>query len=190
MTSHGSNQLRRFRCLIRDGATLMTACAETGLSLIEGHLTVEADAANTPPPEAFLLLGATPEGECEMAKAAKPKDEEAEIVLKPDFERAIRILRSDVNPLTEESAKIRGDQSAAWKEIEKDCHCNKKAMKLVHSLMRMDPEVRDDFLRTQYGAMASAKIGISQDLVDQMTDGDAPAMPTVKRESAPLVTVN
>lgn len=123
-----------------------------------------------------------------MAKAAK--NDKVEEIIKPDFERAIRILKSDLNPLTEEGAKIRGDQAAGWKTIEKDCHCNKKGMKFVHSLMRMDPEIRDDVLRTVYGGMQAAKIGISEDLVDRMSDDETPSMPVSERKTVELVTVN
>lgn len=126
-----------------------------------------------------------------MAKRAKPEAEEAAEVTQPDFERAIAVLRGDVNPTTEETAKLRGDLSAAWKTIENDCHCNKKAMKWVHALMRMDQGVRDDVLRTLYGGMKAANIGISEDLISLMGDGETPTMPVVKREAPPtLAAVN
>lgn len=121
-----------------------------------------------------------------MAAAAKAVNGE---IPQPDFERAIKILRSDLNPLTEKSASIRGDQSAAWKTIEKDCHCNKKGIKWLHQLMRMDPEVRDDVLRSLYGGMKAANIGISQDMVDRMEDQVAPDMPVVRAAPPKLETV-
>ncbi|MDQ4421447.1 hypothetical protein OOT33_13550 [Sphingobium sp. DEHP117] len=187
--SGGSMQLRLFRRAIREGKTLMTACAESGLSLTEARLTIAADAANPPQDDAYELIGSARK-DCEMARNAKKKDDEVEIVKKPDFDRAIKILKGDLNPLTEEGAKIRGDQAAAWKTIEKDCNCNKKAMKAVHALMRMDPELRDDYLRTLYGGMQAAGIGISEDLVDQMEGDDAPSMPTRKKAPVELHTVN
>jgi len=130
-------------------------------------------AAITPPPETGAPIT---EGETTMGRKAAAANDVEEIP-QPDFERAIKILKHDLNPLTEDSAKIRGDQSAAWKTIESDCHCNKKGMKFVHSLMRMDPEIRDDVLRTLYGGMRAAGIGISRDLVDRMGAGEAPTMP-------------
>lgn len=116
-----------------------------------------------------------------MAKKLKAGAKEAPAnggaVKQPDFVAAIRVLRGDVNPSVEESAKIRGDLSAAWKAIEKDHNCNKKGAKFVHSLMRMDVQVRDDVLRTVYGMMKAAEIGISEDLVSLMSDDDVTTMP-------------
>lgn len=100
-------------------------------------------------------------------------------VKKPDFEGALRVLRADVNPATEGGAKLRGDLSAAWKSIENDHHCNKKGAKFVHGLMRMDVQVRDDVLRTVYGLMRAAGIGISEDLVSLMNDDEDSEMPRV-----------
>lgn len=188
MSRAGSQNLRLFRRAIRDGKTLMTACVESGLSMAEAKLTLAEDAADPPGPECFELIGTTRK-EDDMARNAKAKDDEVEIIEKPDFDRAIKILKGDLNPLTEEGAKIRGDQAAAWKMIEKDCHCNKKAMKQVHALMRMDPEIRDDFLRTLYGGMQAAGIGISEDMVDRMEGNEVPTMPVVKSAPVELHTV-
>lgn len=120
-----------------------------------------------------------------MAKNLKPgAKEDAHEVKQPDFEGALRILRGDVNPSTEESAKIRGDLSAAWKAIEKDMHCNKKGAKFVHSLIRMDVQVRDDVLRTVFGLMKTAEIGISEDLVALMGDDAQSTMPVIPMQTA------
>lgn len=186
MTGGGSMQLRMFRRAIREGKSLSFAAQIAGFSFEEARLTMEADKANPPPPEYYEMIGA-PRKEEPMARTAK--QEEAHEIPKPDFDRAIKILKKDLNPLTEESAKVRGDQAAAWKMIEKDCNCNKKAMKAVHSLMRMDPELRDDYLRTFYGAMEAADIGISEDMVDRMEGNETPSMPVKKREPVNLVTV-
>jgi hypothetical protein len=102
-------------------------------------------------------------------------------VVAPDFERAKRILLHDLRPADEQSAKVRGDQSAAWKTIEKDCHVNKKGAKWAFALLGMTDELRDDVLRSLYGMMKTLKIGISADLVDKMQDSDAPTMPTVDK---------
>lgn len=123
-----------------------------------------------------------------MAKNLKPGAKEGPAnggaVKQPDFEAAIRVLRGDVNPSVEESAKIRGDLSAAWKTIEKDHNCNKKGAKFVHSLMRMDVQVRDDVLRTVYGMMKAAEIGISEDLVSLMSDDEVTTMPVLPIDKA------
>lgn len=97
----------------------------------------------------------------------------------PDFTKMRNIFLHDIKPAEEKNAKSRGDLSAAWKAIETDCHCNKGAAKLLHKLNGMSEETRDDFLRTLYGGMQVMGLGISQDLVDQMNDSDAPTMPIV-----------
>lgn len=97
----------------------------------------------------------------------------------PDFAKMKRIFLTDLKPADEKSAKARGDLSAAWGVIEKDCHCNKRAAKLLFKLNGESEETRDDFLRTLYGGMKALGIGISQDLVDKMNDEDAPEMPVV-----------
>jgi hypothetical protein len=102
-------------------------------------------------------------------------------VVAPDFDRMKKIFLHDLKPAGEQSAKVRGNQSNAWKTIEKDCHCNKTGAKFVFKLLNMSDELRDDVLRTLYGGMKACKIGISQDLVDKMQDQDAPTMPTVDK---------
>jgi len=100
-------------------------------------------------------------------------------VLAPDFAKMKRIFANDLAPANEKNAKSRGDLSAAWSAIEKDCHLNKRAAKLLFKLNGESEETRDDFLRTLYGGMKALEIGISQDLVDKMNDEDAPTMPIV-----------
>jgi hypothetical protein len=100
-------------------------------------------------------------------------------VIAPDFAKMKSIFLNDLKPAEEKNAKSRGDLSAAWGAIEKDCHCNKRAAKLLFKLSHESEETRDDFLRTLYGGMKALSIGISQDLVDKMNDQDAPTMPTV-----------
>lgn len=115
-----------------------------------------------------------------MARKAKHENEEQQVValLKPDFERAIRVMSNDVHPQQERNAKSRGELSAAWKVIEDDCHCNKAAAKLYFRLTGMSDEKRDDFLRSLYGLMTTGHMAISPDLVDRMrADGEAPTMP-------------
>ena len=147
-----------------------------------------ADSERQPSSAPSLSLPTIMKG-TDMARGKKADAPISGEVPKPDFESAVAMLRSDLNPLTEEGAKIRGDQAAAWKTVERDFHCNKKAMKQVHALMRMDPELRDDYLRTLIGGMEAAGIGISQDMVDAMEDKPAPGIPVVKREKPQLATV-
>lgn len=108
----------------------------------------------------------------------------------PDFEKALKVITNDLNPLLERSAKVRGDQAAAWKVIEDDCHCNKKAAKDFHKLLRMDPELRDDYFRTLSGLLELSGVGISRDLVDQAEGGEAkPVIPVVEKQRPELATL-
>lgn len=112
-------------------------------------------------------------------------------IIKPDFERAIKVITNDLNPLLEKSAKVRGDQAAGWKVIEDDCHCNKKAAKDFHKLLRMDPELRDDYFRTLRGLLDVSGLGISRDLVDEAEGKEAsPVIPVVDKSRPELATVN
>jgi hypothetical protein len=106
----------------------------------------------------------------------KPKTTE---VIAPDFAKMKRIYQNDIRPAAEKGAKHRGELGNAYKAIERDCHGDKAAAKLVFKLYEMTDETRDAYLRTAYGLMRALGIGISQDLVDKMNDEDAPAMPTV-----------
>lgn len=103
-------------------------------------------------------------------------------IIAPDFEKMKRIFTRDIRPAEEKNAKQRGDLSAAWKAVEDDCHCNKRAAKLLHRLAMETEETRDDFLRTLYGGMQALGIAISEDLVDKAEGKPAPGMPTAKAE--------
>lgn len=125
--------------------------------------------------------------------ARQDKGEIVTQILAPDFAKMKRIFDNDIRPAAEKNAKTRGDLSAAWKAVEDDCHCNKRAAKLLNKLLGESEETRDDFLRTLYGGMKALGIGISRDLVDQMNDEDAPEMPIVEGRglgTESLATVN
>jgi hypothetical protein len=111
-------------------------------------------------------------------KAANEADEVTEVHA-PDFAAALRCMNVNVKPAEEKNAGSRGDLSGAWKTIEQDYHCNKAGAKAFYKLFNMSAEARDDYLRTLYGLMKTAHIGISQDLVDRMEESDAPSMPVV-----------
>lgn len=125
---------------------------------------------------------------------ARGDGEKVKEVVAPDFQKMKRIFLHDLKPADEKSAKVRGEQSQAWKVIEKDCHCNKAGAKFVFKLMNLSDEARDDLLRTVYGGLKALGIGISQDLVDKMNGEDAPTMPTVDKSGGMgaenLATVN
>lgn len=113
-----------------------------------------------------------------MAKTAMRESEEkaAADANKPDFARAIRVMANDIKASDEANAQTRGDLSAAWKVVEEECRCVKGAAKVFFKLRGMSPETRDDYLRTLYGLMEAAGIGISRDLVDQ-AEGVNKSMP-------------
>ena len=185
--SGGSLQLRMFRNAIRDGKSLNFAASIAGMSLTEAKLTLEADAADPPPPDAYDLIGSTRK-DSDMARTAK-KDDEVELIKTPDFKRAIKVITNDVEPQDERNAEARGEMSAAWKIVEDECHVNKAAAKDFRKIRNMSDELRDDYLRSLYGLMSEDGIGISPDLVDAMGEDDAPAMPVAERKPVELVTV-
>jgi hypothetical protein len=102
-----------------------------------------------------------------MAKTARKESEEVSDVKTPDFAKALRIIRNDVRPAEELSAAERGKLSGAWKAVEEDANCCRAAAKIFAKLLEMSDETRDDYLRTLYGLMTEAGIGISRYLVDQ-----------------------
>lgn len=185
MTTYGSKQLRAFRIAIRDGLPLEIAAANAGFSLEEARLTMEADAADPPPPEAYEVIGYQRK-ECIMAKS-KPITGE---IPKPDFKLAVKYYREDIRPAQSKVGEYAQEQSTAYKAIKKTAHVNPGAAKLAFKLNEMEDAKRDDFLRSLYGLMSELKLGISADLIDQMSGDDAPRMPVVERPAPSLATVN
>lgn len=159
------------------GGSVADARFVSGFSEAEAKLTEKAIESG----ELSLPISTKEEPIMARDDKAENKDQIVEEILKPDFARAIKVLTHDVKPAEEHNAESRGDLSAAWKIIEDECRCNKAAAKAFNKLFNMSEEKRDDYLRTLYGLMAEAKIGISADLVDRMGDGEAPSMPVVER---------
>ena len=117
-----------------------------------------------------------------MAKTARREDEEAQEIVQPDYEKALRIMRADIKPAEEQNAESRGHLSAAWKAIEDEAHVNKAAAKIFRKqVLESSVEKRDDFLRSLYGLMRAAHIGISRDLVD-LAEGSEERMPVEGEE--------
>lgn len=84
--SHGSQQLRRFRIAMRDGASIEDAAELAGIGLTEAKLHAADDAKNPPPPEAYELIGHNnPPKEPDMAETT---DERLRLLV----ERAERLL--------------------------------------------------------------------------------------------------
>lgn len=111
-----------------------------------------------------------------------PKDngQTSTVVVKPDLKKMKSIFLRDLMPSGEKAAKIRGDQSAAWKMIEADCHCNKRAAKQLLKLMGESEETRDDFMRTFLPGLAELGLFPAEDLADLMGDAGAPDLGVVK----------
>lgn len=110
-------------------------------------------------------------------RRAREPEQTSNEVAQPDLARMAKIFAGDLKPAEEKSAKTRGEQSAAWKTIEKDCHCNKKAAKALFSLQGMSEELRDDFLRTFLPGLKALDLVPSEDLVDMMDgDGESPGL--------------
>ena len=115
-----------------------------------------------------------------MAKTAmREADEKAAIEAnKPDFERALRVMKNDIAPIEDSNSQSRGDLSAAWKVIADDCHVNKRAAKYFQKLLGASDETRDDELRSLYGLLETAGVGIRRDLVD-VAEGVTKKMPVI-----------
>ena len=161
----GSAQLRKFRRLISEGKTLMTACVESGLSIDEGRLTLKADAAEPPPPEAYEPLGNGKENDMARGVAkAKPIDGE---IAKPDFKLALKLYRDEIRPAQSKVGEHAQEQSTAFKAIKKQAHIQPGAAKAAFKLMETEDAKRDDFIRSFVGLLKEAGKWPGLDLVDQ-----------------------
>jgi hypothetical protein len=176
-----SVQLAAYLRLRGEGCSVGTAADESGIGTDEAWLHEESVRRGE-------LKFTT--GDDGMARTAKPESDEVTEIVKPDFERAIRVMTNDVHPQQEHNAKSRGELSAAWKVIENDCRVNKGAAKAYFKLTGMSDEKRDDYLRSLYGLMKTGNMGISADLVDRMgQNGEAPEMPIVEPAHEGLATL-
>lgn len=108
-------------------------------------------------------------------------DDEVTEVKDPDFEKMKRIFQGDIKPADEQTAKARGDLSAAWKTIEDDCACNKRAARQLYKLFGESEETRDDFLRTFVGGLIALDLMPREDLVDMMGETKVPNVTPLKR---------
>jgi hypothetical protein len=175
MTVGGSQQQRLFRRAIRDGATMLTACAKSGFSVSEARLVLAEDAKNPPPPEAFELLhleetitpaptGAQPAKEDDMARPKK--EPQVEAIGTPDYALAVRIWRQDIKPAISKVGEFAQEQSTAYKAIKKDANIQPQAAKLAFKLDGMEEAKRDDFLRSLNGLLKALNIFMPADMVD------------------------
>lgn len=85
----------------------------------------------------------------------------------PDYGLAATILRDVIGALRDDSSKVTGNLSAAWKRVEKEAGVNKAAAKVIFSLLNKSDSHQDDFMRTFLGLGAQFKLyPIRRDLVD------------------------
>lgn len=168
--SHGSLQLRRFRIVMRDGETIEVAAAIAGIPIGEAKMIAADDARSPPPPEAFHLFGPTTKGS-EMAQAAK-NDDGAHEVHTMDFDRALEIVKGDINPAATKVGDHAQEMSTAYKLIKKECHIQPQSVKAAIKIADMEDAHRDDYLRGMVG-MLNKTLGFELltfhggDLVDQ-----------------------
>jgi hypothetical protein len=107
-----------------------------------------------------------------MARRAAPAaNDEVVETFPPNFQKLKIILLGDIRPAEEKQQSVKGDLSAAWKAVEDEAHCNKKAAKQLHRLRLMSDETRDDYLRTLLGGLEALGLGLTADLVDAMEAG-------------------
>jgi hypothetical protein len=115
-----------------------------------------------------------------MALTAMKETDEPKVKAK-DFNRALSTMRNAVKSADENNAESRGDLSAAWAIVVEECGCASAAAKFFRKqILEASEEKRDDNLRTLYGLMRAADIGISRDLIDTMNGTEAPTMPVVE----------
>lgn len=173
MTSPGSLQLQRYLSARRRGATMMTACAESGIGVDEARL-IEADIAHDPSMLAPTVATrsdpipapdpAPTTGDDDMARSRKtPQVEE---VHAPDFALAVRIYRQDIKPAQSKVGEYAQEQSTAYKAIKKRAYIQPQAAKLAFKLDDMEESKRDDFLRSFNGLLKELNIFMPTDLVD------------------------
>lgn len=99
-----------------------------------------------------------------------------------DFEAAAKVMKTDLANLRDKSAKVRGDQSAAWKKIE-ELGLNKKASKAVFGMQNQSPAEVSDYLRTFIGLLNPLGLGILRDMVDTAEGQTHIAVPLIDTPS-------
>jgi mannitol-1-phosphate/altronate dehydrogenase len=111
----------------------------------------------------------------ETEKADKAKAGVSSDQIQPDFARALRVLKSDIDPAIEGMAETRGDVSAAWKIISDECHVNKAAARFFRvQVLNASEEKSWDVLRSLAGLLKAANIDPPSDLVDRITPVASP----------------
>lgn len=201
MTVGGSQQLRIYRRAIRDGATMMTACATSGIALSEARLIDAEDRRNPPPEECFELLQTTPAPACAPPQKdddmGRPRKKDTGIingeVPKPDFALAVKLFRDEIRPAMGTVGEGAQEMSTAYKAIKKQAYIQPQAARAAFRLVDMEESKRDDYLRSFNGLLTELKIFMPTDLVDKAegkdTGSNVVPMGAGKRPASGLVTM-
>ena len=126
----GSQELRIFRCAIRDGASLEDACDQSGIGIAEGRMHVKDDEKNPPPPEAYELLGHN-SGQTTMS--------DSQVIAADE----IRLLIERVERLQEEQKGLADDVKDVFAEA-KSRGYDVKTLRMLVRLRRMESHHRDE----------------------------------------------
>ena len=196
MTVGGSQQQRLYRRARRDGATMITAAVQAGISIGEAKLIEAEDLKNPPPSEAFELLNTAPASGAttENDDMGRPK-KQPEAVQEggaPDFALAVKIYRNDIKPAQSKVGEYAQEQAEAYKAIKRQGNIQPQAAKLAFKMDGMEESKRDDFLRSFNGLLRELNIFMPVDLVDA-AEGKGSAgesvVPTGSRPRPRLATV-
>lgn len=106
-----------------------------------------------------------------MAQPAK-NDDGAHEVHAMDFDRALEIVKADINPAGTKVGEFSQEMSTAYKAIKSQCHIQPQSVKAAIKVAGMEDAHRDDYLRGYVG-MLNKMLGYELvtfhggDLVDQ-----------------------
>jgi len=130
------------------------------------------------------------------AKAEKPANKAkagtvSGEVPKPDFDKAVRLYRGDIKPAKAKAAEHMQEASTAYKSVKKDALVHPCAAKVAFSLVEMEYDKQQEWLRSFRGTLEALGIGIEADLFDGL-DGEAPksnVVPFKEPVAADLLTL-
>ncbi len=179
---HGSLQLRTYRRARRDGADTAAAAILAGISLGEARLIDADDARSPPPPSAFEEpqargFTASPQGEIEMARKAKPGDTGGQVTNLSETKEVIREAVGKIISLRSERKEINaaiGEQRARVKNY----GVPPAALDLALRMKEADPEDRQKHDEGYAIARDALGLGLQRSLfeaLDERLDADSKA---------------